>query len=250
MNTVEEQTAADLKDLIHRAAPATKAPEQLATHTLAQAREPQRGTWQTRRPVRRSTKIGASVLAATLAGAVAAATLVGHSDYQKVIHPSENMAPTIAVSQTVLVAKELRPQRGDVVYLNAKRDGDTFATINRVIGLPGDAVSCPATPDGTCKAVVVSGQALNETWQTSKTAPFPQVTVPPGHVFVLGDNRDFAVDSRIYGPQPLDAIIGVVIARYTKTGDREPLPGTPPHQLPDEYSNIDPAGPVPPAGVR
>jgi signal peptidase I len=37
--------------------------------------------------------------------------------------------------------------------------------------------------------------------------------VPPGRVFVMGDNRADSVDSRTFGPVPLDAVAGQVTFR-------------------------------------
>src|SRR5690606_25471355 len=34
--------------------------------------------------------------------------------------------------------------------------------------------------------------------------------VPPGHVFVLGDNRGLSLDSRVFGPVPIESISGRV----------------------------------------
>jgi signal peptidase I len=247
MNSTEEQTAAQLRELVKLSAPATRARSSLAQDIVSLARVPQEG----RRGLRRRTKVGISALAvAALAGSVAAVTLVGHGGYRKWIQPSAAMSPTVAVRQTVLVGKKLEPARGDVVLLEAVNKGARFEMLSRVVGLPGDTVSCPAEPDGTCKAVVVSGRVLQEPWLASRTAPFAPATVTPGHVFLLGDFREQAVDSRVFGLQRLDAVRGVVVARYNSAGLREPLPGTPPHELPDEYKNIDPAGPVPPAACQ
>jgi signal peptidase I len=38
------------------------------------------------------------------------------------------------------------------------------------------------------------------------------VTIPPGHYFVLGDNRGASDDSRFWGPIPQEWIIGKVVA--------------------------------------
>lgn len=45
------------------------------------------------------------------------------------------------------------------------------------------------------------------------------VTIPEGHVFVMADNRDEALDSRWWGPIPTDNIHGVVRARYGEPDD-------------------------------
>lgn len=248
MNSTEEQTAQQLRLLVQRAAPTITAHPQLAKQVLARAATVHR-PWDPRH-MRRRTKVGVSIIvAASLVGAVAAGSLVGRSDYQKWIQPSIAMNPTVKVSQTVLLGKQLTPGRGDVVLLEANDGRGTYELLSRVIGLPGDTVSCPAEADGTCKAVVVSGQARQEPWLTSRTEPFASVSVPANQLFLLGDARDAARDSRFIGPQRLDSVLGVVIARYNAKGEREALPGAPRHELPDEHQNIDPAGPVPPSGV-
>jgi len=238
VNSTEERTATVLRSLAQRAAPATTASPGLAQLVLTRVASPRR----------RQAKAGLSALGLLIvAGVAAAASLTGNGDYREWTQPSGAMSPTVAVSQTVLVGKQLAPQRGDVVLLEAANGGETSESLSRVIGLPGDTVSCPAEPDGTCKAVIVSGRALDEPWLRSETAPFAGVLVPQGHAYLLGDARDAASDSRLIGPQSLNAVLGVVVARFDDDGQRQAVPGTPPHALPEADKPIDPADPVPPA---
>ncbi len=99
------------------------------------------------------------------------------------------------------------PERGDVVVLNPPEHSDE-PYIKRVIGLAGDTVSFR---DGY---VSIDGERLDEPYLDGPITDCDGAdycegfTVPEGHVFVLGDNRDDSLDSRAFGPVPLNHIIG------------------------------------------
>ena len=134
------------------------------------------------------------------------------------------------------------PKRGDVVVF--RWPGDTSqAWVKRVVGLPGDRIQMrqgqlfindhPATlkPDGFGEAEDDNGN-VERAFRYIETLPngvshailklrdngrldnTPEVTVPAGKLFVLGDNRDNSADSRVavrdggVGLLPIDNLIG------------------------------------------
>ena len=111
-------------------------------------------------------------------------------------------------------------ERGDVVYFRAPAEveegrvgvpllGLTIRPffIKRVVAVAGDEVRMD---EGV---LFINGERLNEAYLGESwlgNASFDEVVVPPGHVFVLGDNRGpyGSVDSRRFGPIPTRAVAG------------------------------------------
>lgn len=74
------------------------------------------------------------------------------------------------------------------------------------------------------------------------TVLFDEVTIATGQVFVLGDNRSVAMDSRILGPVGAGTVEAVTVERH---GRLERLPGAPRHQTPGDSDPVDPPGELP-----
>lgn len=135
------------------------------------------------------------------------------------------------------------PRPGDVVVLKSPADGVTI--IKRVIGVPGDTIevhddivyrnghALPRRDLGHC--LTGGGASLanchwyesevdGRTFRTSSAGrdfEGARLTVPEGHVYVLGDHRDMSNDSRnpLLGPVPLSRLKGKALAVYWSRGE-------------------------------
>lgn len=148
--------------------------------------------------------------------------------------PTGSMIPKLLVGDFVLVNKMAyaRPlcalegfllphkpiERKDIIVF--KWPGDlTKDYVKRVIGLPGEKVEIRA------KQLYVNGQPIDEPYKIHKDFPayagedafrydlaiganYGPIIVPPGNLFVLGDNRDDSLDSRAWGYVPLSSVKG------------------------------------------
>ena len=121
-------------------------------------------------------------------------------------------------------------RRGDVVVFKFPEDPERDF-IKRCIGLPGDEIEI------VDKAVFVNGQKIDDQSYAYRLDPrtyprsvflhdsyrdrdnFGPTTVPAGHYFFMGDNRDNSNDSRFWGPVPADFIKGRAFLIYWSFAD-------------------------------
>ena len=158
-------------------------------------------------------------------GAVALATLVPLSR-QVAYVPDGEMSPTYLRGDLVLVWP-FEPRQGDVVALRDPLDSSRW-TLRRVEGIGGDAsysslgVRTSSRPkwrlldmgefDG--EAVRLEGDHLvSRRLDDTTRFEHDSIGVPDDAAYLSADARDRALDSRWWGPVPLDALGGVVVFR-------------------------------------
>ncbi len=110
---------------------------------------------------------------------------------------SGSMEPTLVANEVFLTDMTYytrhRPRRGDVVVFLLP--GQTTFSVKRIAALEGDRI---AIVDGRA---VVNGDAADEPYANAGNPraffnTMTEMVVPPGTVFVLGDNRPASIDSR------------------------------------------------------
>lgn len=121
------------------------------------------------------------------------------------------------------------PVRGDVIVFDPPINSEK-PYIKRIIGLPGEEVSFA---DGQ---VLINGKPLEEDYIQERTkcggSDECDVVVPQGSIYVLGDNRTNSSDSRVFGPVPIQNIVGKAWLSYWPPDDF----GFVPHENYDESS--------------
>jgi signal peptidase I len=164
--------------------------------------------------------------------------------------PSGSMEPTLHVGQRVLVNRIWMdfsdPHVGEIAVFHPPQgaEQEECGPVPHVVKLEGEACSSPVPKeDGGTNFIkrVVAGpgdqiyireghvfrKAKGKTnfvrekdsyirqCGSSQECNFPTpITIPPGHWFMMGDNRGESDDSRFWGPVPTGWVIGGAVATY------------------------------------
>ena len=133
----------------------------------------------------------------------------------------QSMMPTLNDEDKVIVSKMTTVDRMDIVIFHGDQQEDY---VKRVIGLPGDMIIYENDE------LFINNKKIEEPYLQSYSAyenPNENFTgdfeleeltgskrVPPGKLFVLGDNRISSMDSRYFHFVDTEEIVGEVQARY------------------------------------
>ena len=110
---------------------------------------------------------------------------IQHSDRSACPEPTDNRSDTNFIKRVVAVGGDRLKVIGGAVYINGKRQKESFARI-----------------DEGCQSCNLP----------------EEITIPKGHFFMMGDNRGASADSREWGPVPKDWVIGQAFATYWPPG--------------------------------
>ena len=159
--------------------------------------------------------------------------------------PSESMVPTLQVGQRVLVNRISPrfgdPSIGDITVFHPPAGSEQMPLnqcgerpapraacdkptpqasdvnfIKRIVAGPGDTISIRngrVIRNGKPTSEPFISDTCNNSLGAQCTLPRP-ITIPPGHWFMMGDNRGESDDSRFWGPVPTAWIIGPAFATY------------------------------------
>ena len=147
--------------------------------------------------------------------------------------PSTSMSPGLEKGDYFFTDRDVNSpgckrkiKRGDIatfVYPNDR----TSIYVKRIVGLPGDKIEMTGTDVKVNGQSIVqsssttrqdhqvlreradSGEAYEVYWKLNSVGSQFSISVPDGQVFVLGDNRDEAYDSRKFGTLPLTDVVGI-----------------------------------------
>lgn len=128
--------------------------------------------------------------------------------------PTPSMVPTLMPDDRVLALKFIYrftdPKPGDiVVFVPPNEKSKDY--IKRVVAVGGQRIKIV---DGV---VYINGKPLAEPYLSPDSADsgsMAEQRIPPGKVFVMGDNRPNSLDSRVFGPVSVDAIVGKAVVIY------------------------------------
>lgn len=105
--------------------------------------------------------------------------------------------------------------RGEIIIFRYPKDPRQFF-IKRIIGLPGEKVKIENGQVKIFNQQHQEGYLLDESGYLSSAVPTIgslEVSLNGQQYFVMGDNRTHSSDSRVWGPVPIEDIVGKVLLR-------------------------------------
>ncbi|MDC7243080.1 MAG: signal peptidase I, partial [Sphaerochaetaceae bacterium] len=117
-----------------------------------------------------------------------------------------SMEPTFCDNDAVIIKYVEDYERNDIVILQQ----DDLYLIKRLVAVPGDTLTVNAS------GVYVNGELIEDNVGNIYIA-YDEIVIPEGYYYVLGDNRDYSEDSRLFGLKSEENMLGKVIYKISTT---------------------------------
>jgi signal peptidase I len=119
------------------------------------------------------------------------------------------------------------PRAGDIVIFRSPVESDK-TLIKRCVAVEGQTVEIRNKTlyiDGKIYPLPAAGKFVDPAVRLGEDLRdnFGPVRIPPGHLFMMGDNRDNSFDSRYFGPVSRDAVLGEAMVIYFSWNSAPPL---------------------------
>ena len=102
--------------------------------------------------------------------------------------------------------KNHSPQKGDIVIVDGKSKDLDIDIIKRVVATAGDTVEIKKGQ------LIINDKKVKEDYiDETMNKDMHKMTVKKNTVFIMGDNRNHSIDSRVFGSIPIQDIMGKVI---------------------------------------
>ena len=127
-----------------------------------------------------------------------------------------SMYDTLEGDEIMILWKLGEIERYDIVVADVKVSGSDDVVIKRVYGLPDETISCE---DGK---IYINGSLIEDEYGYRETSDFGPVTLGENEYFLLGDNREISLDSRVFGKVTRDEIEGTtnfILLPFKKFGN-------------------------------
>lgn len=102
-----------------------------------------------------------------------------------------SMYPTLKGNEVMLLNKLGKIDRFDIVVLKIDEENDNL--IKRIIGLPGETIEIKDNH------IYINDELLEDTYGYGVTYNIDKVILEEDEYFILGDNRQVSLDSRVFG---------------------------------------------------
>lgn len=167
--------------------------------------------------------VGAILLAVVIRGTLVQAFYIPSESMEPTLHGCTNCNNNDRILVNKISYKLHDVNRGDIVVFSsppAEADSNIKDLVKRVIALPGETIEARNDSIYITRVGQTEAERLEEPYVNKPCVDSKQVAdnltkqkIPPGHYFVMGDNRCHSSDSRVFGPIDGDTIVGRAFVR-------------------------------------